>query len=100
MKREPVLIWSSVLVVLQVIVAGTALTDTLGKNVAALLAVIVAALQAGTQFYVRGQVAPVEPVTRPVKPEGGAIDTGTAVLIAVLVLVVVVVLMAALPGWR
>lgn len=60
MKREPVLIWSSVLVVLQVISAGAALSDVIGKDVAALVALIVAALQAGTQFYIRGRVTPVE----------------------------------------
>lgn len=60
MKKEPVVLWSSILVVLQVIVAGSALTDVLGKNVAALCALIVAALMAGTQFYVRGQVTPTD----------------------------------------
>lgn len=59
MRREPVVLWSSILVTLQVIVAGSVLTDTLGPNVAALCALIVAALQAGTAFYVRGQVTPV-----------------------------------------
>lgn len=60
MKREPVVVWSSILVVLQVLGAGAALSDTVGKDVAALLALIVAALQAGTQFYIRGQVTPVD----------------------------------------
>jgi uncharacterized membrane-anchored protein len=60
MKREPLLIWSSVLVVLQVIVAGTVLTESIGPKHAALCALIVAALQAGTAFYVRGQVTPVD----------------------------------------
>lgn len=59
MKREPVVVWSSILVVLQVLAAGAALGDVVGKDVAALLALIVAALQAGTQFYIRGQVTPV-----------------------------------------
>lgn len=60
MKNEPVLLWSSILVALQVLVAGSALTDTLGKTVAALCALIVAALQAGTAFYIRGRVTPVD----------------------------------------
>ena len=60
MKREPLLLWSTVLVVLQVIVAGTVLSETFGPKSAALCALIVAALQAGTQFYVRGRVTPVE----------------------------------------
>lgn len=59
MKNEPVLIWSSILVTLQVISAGAALSDAIGKDVAALIALIVAALQAGTQFYIRGRVTPV-----------------------------------------
>lgn len=60
MNREPVLIWSSILVTLQVITAGAALSDTIGKDAAALVALIVAALQAGTQFYIRGRVTPVD----------------------------------------
>jgi hypothetical protein len=60
MKNEPILIWSSILVTLQVIAAGAALGDAIGKDVAALVALIVAALQAGTQFYVRGRVTPVQ----------------------------------------
>jgi hypothetical protein len=58
-KNEPVLIWSSILVTLQVLAAGAALSDVIGKDVAALVALIVAALQAGTQFYIRGRVTPV-----------------------------------------
>lgn len=60
MKHEPILIWSSVLVALQVLTAGAALSDVIGKDVAALVALIVAAAQAGTSFYIRGRVTPVE----------------------------------------
>lgn len=67
MKNEPVLIWSSTLVTLQVVSAGAALSDVIGKDVAALVALIVAALQAGTSFYVRGQVTPVRP-DQPAEP--------------------------------
>lgn len=59
MKHEPVVLWSSILVTLQVLAAGSALADVIGKDVAALLVLIVAALQAGTQFYVRSLVTPV-----------------------------------------
>lgn len=59
MKNEPLLIWSSVLVTLQVLAAGAALADVIGATVAALVALVVAALQAGTTFYVRGKVTPV-----------------------------------------
>lgn len=60
MKNEPVLLWSSILVALQVIVAGSVLTENLGPKVAGLCALIVAALQAGTAFYIRGRVTPVD----------------------------------------
>lgn len=60
MKREPVLIWSAVLVTLQVLTAGAALGDVIGDKAFGLAALSVAALQAGTTFFVRGQVTPVE----------------------------------------
>lgn len=60
MKNEPLLIWSSILVFLQVVVAGSALADIIGKDTYALVALVVAGLQAATQFYIRGKVTPVE----------------------------------------
>jgi hypothetical protein len=60
MKSEPVLIWSAVLVTLQVLTGGAALADVVGDKTAGLAILVVAALQAGTAFYVRGQVTPVE----------------------------------------
>lgn len=60
MKNEPLLIWSSILVGLQVLTAGAALADVVGKDTAAFCVLIVAALQAATSFYVRGRVTPVE----------------------------------------
>jgi hypothetical protein len=57
-KNEPVLLWSAVLVGLQVLTAGTALSDVIGLKVAGLFILIVATLKAGTAFYVRGQVTP------------------------------------------
>lgn len=60
MKNEPVLIWSSILVTLQVLGAGAALGDVIGKTSAALFVLVIAALQTGTAFYVRGRVTPVE----------------------------------------
>ncbi|WP_067428571.1 hypothetical protein [Nocardioides jensenii] len=59
MKNEPLLIWSSVLVFLQVVVAGTALADVIGAVAFGVAALVVAGLQAATQFYIRGQVTPV-----------------------------------------
>jgi hypothetical protein len=58
MKHEIVLIWSSILVGAQVVVAGAALTDAIGKDTAGIVALAVAGCQAATQFYIRGQVTP------------------------------------------
>lgn len=60
MKREPVLIVMSVLAGLQVFVGGAAFTELVSVRVAGLLALTVAALQVGFQFYVRGKVTPLE----------------------------------------
>lgn len=56
--REPLLIWSSILVVLQILAGGAALGDVIGLDAAGLFILIVAALQGGTQFYIRGTVTP------------------------------------------
>lgn len=58
-KSRPVLIAMSVLAALQVLVAGAALGDVLGSDVASLAALCVAAAQVGVQFYVQAQVVPV-----------------------------------------
>jgi|GEM_PF-4706741 len=60
MKREPVLIIMSVLAGLQVFVGGAAFTELVSLRVAGLLALSVAAIQVGVQFYVRGKVTPLE----------------------------------------
>lgn len=60
MKNEPLLIWSSILVTLQVVTGGAALADFIGAALAGLFILVVAALQAGTQFYIRGKVTPVD----------------------------------------
>lgn len=62
MRREPLLIWSSTLVGLQVLTGGAALADVIGPKLAGLFVLIVAACQAGTQFYVRGQLTPTTDV--------------------------------------
>lgn len=56
--REPLLIWSSILVVLQILAGGAALGDVIGLQAAGLFILVVAALQGGTQFYIRGTVTP------------------------------------------
>jgi len=61
-KREPVVVVMSVLAALQVLVGGAALADLIGNEWAGVFVLVVAALQIGLQFYVRGQVTPVDPV--------------------------------------
>lgn len=59
MKREPLVIWASILVGLQILTGGAALTDAIGESTAGLAILAVAALQGATQFYIRGQVTPI-----------------------------------------
>lgn len=73
MKREPLLIWSSVLVTLQVIAGGAALGDVIGGKVAGLCILIVAGAQAGTSFYVRGQVTPTASVLARTDSSGASV---------------------------
>jgi hypothetical protein len=83
---SPVLLWMSILAALQVLSAGSALADVIPYKVAALLALTVAAAQAGVQFYVRGQVTPWQEVISKRALDGLAIagpahtaPTGTSV---------------------
>lgn len=62
-KREPVLIIMSVLAGLQVFVGGAAFSELVSLRVAGLMALAVAALQVGFQFYVRGKVTPLHQVS-------------------------------------
>lgn len=73
-KREPVVIVMSILAGLQTITAGTALADVIGKDLAGLLVLAVAAVQTGVQFYVRGQVTPTINVAaeQPADPQAPA----------------------------
>lgn len=59
---KPLLIWSSILVGLQVLTGGAALSDTIGVQAAGMMILAVGALQAGTQFYVNGKVVPTDQV--------------------------------------
>lgn len=63
MKREPVVIAMSILAALQVLAGGAALADLIGGQAAGVFVLAVAALQTGVQFYVRGQVTPVDTET-------------------------------------
>lgn len=76
-KRSPVLVVMSTLAALQVLVAGSALTDVVGKQLGALLALMVASAQIGLQFYVSGQVTPAGAVVAKVN-DAGTIVAGPA----------------------
>lgn len=54
--KEPLLIWSSILVTLQILTGGAALGDMIGLQNAAFAILVIAALQGGTQFFIRGSV--------------------------------------------
>jgi len=69
-NAEPVLLVMSALAFLQILTAGSALGDVIGKDTAAFLVLLVAALQAGVQFYVRGQVTAVANVVAQVDSAG------------------------------
>jgi hypothetical protein len=58
MTSRPVLITMSILAGAQVLVGAASLTDLIGKQAAGLAIVGIAAVQAGIQFYVQGQVTP------------------------------------------
>jgi hypothetical protein len=58
-KPQPVLIILSAMATLQVLVGGAALTDVIGNQWAGFLGLLLAALQTGMAFYLRGQVVPL-----------------------------------------
>lgn len=74
-KRSPVVIFMSTLAGLQVITAGSILTDVLGAKAAALLALLIAGAQVGVQFYVNGQVTVTSAVVAQ-RTEAGVVVAG------------------------
>lgn len=59
MSREPVVIVMSVLAGAQALITAAGFTEALPERVALWVVLAVAAVQAGVQFYVRGQVTPL-----------------------------------------
>lgn len=78
MNREPLLIWSSTLVALQILTGGAALGDVIGLNAAGLAILVVAALQGGTQFYLRGQLTPTAAVIAQTTSSGAVVAGGAS----------------------
>ena len=79
--NEPVLIIMSILAALQAAAGSAALANIFTIQVVGVIIVSIAALQAGLQFYVRGQVTPVEKIQeaiyvprRALRPEDVGID--------------------------
>lgn len=72
-KSRPVLITFSVLAALQILTAGATLSDVIGEQVAALLVLLVASVQAGMSFYVQGVVVPQEDVAAYINSAGNAV---------------------------
>lgn len=71
--KQPLLIWSSVLVTLQILTGGAALGDLIGLQLAGFFVLVVAAVQGGTQFYIRGTVTPNVSVAASVNDEGDVV---------------------------
>lgn len=62
MKRNPVLAAMSTLAGLQFIVGGAMTQNLVSKQVGATMLLLIAGVQLGVQFYVRGQVTPTDNV--------------------------------------
>ena len=77
-KTEPVRVMASVLAGLQVLVAGTTLSEVLDPKTAALLALVVAALTSAWGEYARGQVSPSSTVAAEEPSDGGPLVAGEA----------------------
>jgi hypothetical protein len=59
MKRNPVLLVMSIFAGLQALSGGAFLLDVFGAKTAGLVVLALAAVQAGVQYWVRGQVTPL-----------------------------------------
>jgi hypothetical protein len=70
MKHQPVVIVFSILAGLQVINGGLALIDSIDKDVAAIISLIIGAITAGASFYVRGMVTPWDTVISKLASDG------------------------------
>lgn len=76
--KNPLLIWSSILVGLQILAGGAVLGDVVGPIAAGMFVLIVAALQGGTQFYQAGQTTASAEVVAQVGPAGVGVVAGPA----------------------
>jgi hypothetical protein len=75
-KQRPVVIVYSILAALQVLNGGLALIDTLDKDVAAIIALVIGAVTAGAAFWVEAQVTPWDTVVS--KIQDGHVVAGPA----------------------
>lgn len=77
MKKEPVVIVFTILAALQVIDAGLALIDSINKDTAAIISLVIAAVTAAAAFYVRAMVIPWDQVVSKIT-ETGTVVAGPA----------------------
>jgi hypothetical protein len=75
-KRQPVVIVFSILAALQVLNGGLALIDSIDKDVAAIISLVIGAITAGASFYVRTMVTPWPDVVS--KLQNGHVVAGPA----------------------
>jgi len=75
-KKQPVVIVFSILAALQVINGGLALIDSIPKDVAGIISLVIGAITAAASFYVRAMVTPWEEVVS--KIEDGHVVAGPA----------------------
>lgn len=73
MKSRPVVIVFSILAALQVLTAGSTLADVVGKDLAGLVILAIAAVQVGMTFYVQGGVVPSQDSVAYINEKGVAV---------------------------
>jgi hypothetical protein len=78
--KNALLVWSSILVGLQILAGGAVLGDVVGPQTAGLFVLIVAALQGATRFYEQSQVTANTEVVAQLAPSGFGVVAGPASL--------------------
>lgn len=76
--KKPLLVWSSILVGLQILAGGAVLGDVVGPLATGMFVLAVAALQGATQFYQAGQVTASAEVVAQLGPAGVGVVAGPA----------------------
>ena len=72
-KARPVLVVAAVLAALQILTAGAAFADFVGKDVTALIILGIAAIQGGMGFYTQSKTVPYEDAAAYVNSDGAVV---------------------------